>query len=180
MVGVFAENMAEQKRQSSAIQGWCSSWNIPTWLIRFGMNCWFPFVGSAIHITTMSKDMRHVVVRMKLRWYNRNFVGTHFGGALFAMTDPFYMMMILTNLGSQYIVWDKHSSIVYRQPGRGTVWAQFTLSAEQIALCKEAADTHGKYEQEFSVNIVDKHGTVIATVSKMIYIRRKSSQKADQ
>lgn len=121
----------------------------------------------------MSADLRHVVVRMKLRWFNRNFVGTHFGGALFAMTDPFYMMMILTNLGNEYIVWDKQSSIVYRQPGRGTVWARFSLTHEQITHCKEMADTHGKYEQEFSVDITDKHGTVIATVQKLIYIRKK-------
>ena len=50
---------------------------------------------------------------MKLRFWNANDVGTHFGGSLFAMTDAF--------LGSDYVVWDKAASIGYRKPGRGTV-----------------------------------------------------------
>ena len=32
-----------------------------------------------------------MTVKLTLRWYNRNYVGTHFSGNLFTMTDPFYM-----------------------------------------------------------------------------------------
>ena len=36
-----------------------------------------------------AEDYRHARVELRQRWYNRNYVGTHFGGSLFAMTDPF-------------------------------------------------------------------------------------------
>ncbi len=166
--------MAQHLHHSSAKQGWFANLQASPGLIRFGMNCWLPFVGAGIHITQMSKDMRRVTVRLKLRWYNRNYVGTHFGGSLFAMTDPFFMMMVLHNLGRGYIVWDKHSHIAYRLPGRGTVSAKFLLTDEDVQHCKMMADTHGKYEHEFSVDIIDAEQRIVATVRKVIYIRKKS------
>lgn len=58
-------------------------------ILRHGMNAWPPFLFAGIHITALSDDFRHARVELRRRWYNRNYVGTHFGGSLFAMTDPF-------------------------------------------------------------------------------------------
>ena len=47
--------------------------------------------------------MMSIDVEMKLRWWNANYVGTHFGGSLFAMTDAFYMLMVMAKLGKELV-----------------------------------------------------------------------------
>ena len=97
------------------------------------MGWWPPFLGAGIRVAHLSDDFREAVVELKLGLLNRNYVGTHFGGSLYTMTDPFFMIMLLHNLGGDYLVWDKSGSIEYVAPGRGTVRARFALSAERIA-----------------------------------------------
>jgi hypothetical protein len=142
-------------------------------IFKFGMSLWPPFLGAGIKVKHIAADFREVVVSMKLRWYNRNYVGTHFGGSLAAMTDPFYMLMLIHILGSEYIVWDKSSTIVFIAPGRGTVTARFRLNDDQIAEIKESTAKGDAYLPEFSVDIVNESGEVIATVKKILYVRKK-------
>jgi len=71
-------------------------------------------------------------VEMKIRSYNRNAIGSHFGGSLYAMTDPFYVIMLIKALGRGYIVWDKAASIEFVKPGYGTVTADFSLSDKDV------------------------------------------------
>ena len=142
-------------------------------ILKFGMSLWPPFLGAGIKVKHIAADFREVVVSMRLRWYNRNYVGTHFGGSLAAMTDPFYMLMLIHILGSEYIVWDKTSTIDFIAPGRGTVTARFSLKDEQITEIKENTATGDAYLPEFSVDIVNESGEVIATVKKTLYVRNK-------
>jgi len=121
----------------------------------------------------IAADMKAVDVEMKLRWWNANYVGTHFGGSLFAMTDAFYMLMLMANLGREYIVWDKAASIRYRKPGTGTVRAEFRLSDTQLEDIREKLKTLPKYEPTFRVEVKDLQGNLIAEVEKLIYVRRK-------
>ncbi len=81
--------------------------------IRRILNLWPPFLFAGIRVLEISDDWRHARVVLKRHWYNRNFVGTHFGGSLFAMTDPFWMIMTLYRLGDGYIVWDKSAEIEF-------------------------------------------------------------------
>ena len=141
--------------------------------LKFGMNLWPPFLGAGIRVKHIADDYNEVVVSMKLRWYNRNYVGTHFGGSLAAMTDPFYMLMLIHILGSEYIVWDKTSTIDFIAPGRGTVTARFFLKDDQIEEIKNKTADGDPYYPEFSVDIVNELGEVIATVAKKLYVRRK-------
>lgn len=141
--------------------------------LKFGMNLWPPFLGAGIRVQHIAPDYREIVVSLKLRWYNRNYVGTHFGGSLAAMTDPFYMLMLMHILGSEYTVWDKTSTIDYLAPGRGTVTARFTLRDGEIAEIKNRTATGDPYFPEFSVEIVNTSGEVIAKVKKKLYVRKK-------
>ena len=75
------------------------------------MNAWPPFLFSGIRITALAEDYRHARVELRQRWYNRNYVGTHFGGSLFAMTDPFWMLLTMHALGRDYYVWDQAAEI---------------------------------------------------------------------
>jgi acyl-coenzyme A thioesterase PaaI-like protein len=82
-------------------------------------------------IRSRSIDERTVAVEMKLNIFNRNIVGVHFGGSLYAMCDPWFMLILMRLLGDHYTVWDKAASIQFRRPGRGTVKARFQIPRER-------------------------------------------------
>jgi acyl-coenzyme A thioesterase PaaI-like protein len=146
---------------------------VSAWTLRTLMNVWPPFVGAGIHVRHIAPDFRSVTVEMKLRWTNRNYVGTHFGGSLYSMTDPFLMVMLLHTLGGQYRVWDKSGSIEYIAPGRGRVWARFELHDSDLTLIRRMTEAGDKHLHLFSIDIKDDEGMVVARVEKIIYIRRK-------
>jgi Domain of unknown function (DUF4442) len=140
--------------------------------IRVLLNIWPPLLGAGIRVTRLDADWRAVDVEMKLRRWNRNYVGTHYGGSLYSMTDPFYMVMFIENLGRGYVVWDKSASIRFRRPGRGTVRAEFRLSEEQIGDVRRALEKEEKIEREFGVDVKDAEGQVVAEVKKLLHFRR--------
>jgi len=146
--------------------------------LRRGVNLWPPFLGAGIRVKRISADMKEVDVEMKLRWWNANYVGTHFGGSLYMMTDAFYMLMLMANLGRDYIVWDKAATIRYRKPGIGKVRAEFRISDAQLYEIREKLKTLLKYERTFAVEVRDEAGEVVAEVEKLLYIRRKDSFRA--
>jgi Domain of unknown function (DUF4442) len=137
------------------------------------MNFWPPFWGAGIHIDRISKDLMEVDVSLKLRFWNRNYVGTQYGGSLYSMTDPFYMLMLLQILGRNYIVWDKGATIKFKKPGKSKVYAQFRLSPEQIEGFKAELEEKNKIEPVIKVLIKDGNGEVIAEVDKVLYIKKK-------
>ena len=141
--------------------------------LRRWVNLWPPFLGAGIRVVHIAPDMKSVDVEMKLRFWNANYVGTHFGGSLFAMTDAFYMLMLMANLGRDYIVWDKAATIRYRKPGRGTVRAEFRLSDSQIDDIREKLKTVTKYEPAFLVEVKDQAGVLIAEVEKVLHVRKR-------
>lgn len=139
------------------------------------MNLWPPFLGAGIRVKRISPGWREIDVEMKLRRWNRNYVGTHYGGSLYSMTDPFFMLMLIENLGREYIVWDKSASIRFRRPGTGTVHARFRLADEQIQEIREALESAEKIDRTFAVEVKDASGTVIAEVQKLIHVKRKAA-----
>ena len=142
--------------------------------MRRMLNFWPPFLFSGIAVLEVSKDFRHAKVRLKKKMLTSNYVGTLFGGSLFAMTDPFYMVMVLKNLGKDYIVWDKRSEIEYVSPGKTTVYAEFNLAEADLAEIKQEVALSGKYLRWFEVEIKSADGTVVAIVKKQIYVRAKA------
>ncbi|HXO05039.1 MAG TPA: DUF4442 domain-containing protein [Candidatus Sulfotelmatobacter sp.] len=143
--------------------------------MRMRLNFYAPFLGAGIRVKRLEPGWKEIDVEMKLRWWNANYVGTHYGGSLYSMTDPFFMVMLIENLGKDYIVWDKSASIRFKKPGRGTVFAQFRLSDQQIQEIKQALTSEKKIERVFTVDVKDESGTVIAEVEKLLHIRRKDS-----
>jgi hypothetical protein len=90
------------------------------------------------------------------------------------MTDPFYMLMLIENLGRDYIVWDKAASIRFRKPGRGKVTAQFRISVEQIDEIRRTLETQEKTEPVFTIEIKDESNEIVAEVQKTLYVRKKT------
>lgn len=137
------------------------------------INLWPPYLGAGIRVTRISEDLLTYEVRMKLRWYNRNYVGTQFGGSLYSMCDPFFMLILMEGLGKAYEVWDKSASIRFRRPGRSAVWATFHVPETEIEAVRREADEAGKAEPRFSVDVLDDEGEVVARVEKLLHVRLK-------
>ena len=154
-------------------QGFMRNVKLGAGTLRLLMNLWPPFIGAGIHVERIAPDYLEARVRMRMGLLNRNYMGTHFGGSLFAMTDPFFALLVMHNLGRDYVVWDKASSIDYKLPGRGTVRASFRITPEQVEDILQATASGQKYEPTFAVDVVNRHGEVVATVEKTIYVRRK-------
>jgi acyl-coenzyme A thioesterase PaaI-like protein len=143
------------------------------WLRHIGW--WPPLLGAGIKLTRLDKDLREADVEMRLTRWNRNYVGVHFGGSLFAMTDPFYMLMLAANLGEEYVVWDKSASIRYRKPGKGRVRATFRLTEEKLAEIRGVLEADGRYDARFVVEIKDEDGGVVALVERVVYCATKTA-----
>lgn len=142
-------------------------------LFRHGLNLWPPFLATGIHVTDLSDDWRHARVELRLRPWNRNAVGTHFGGSLFAMTDPFWMLLVMRSMGPDYYVWDRSAQVDFRRPGRGIVHARFDLDDDTLAGLREAAAGGDKVLHWFDTPVLDAGGECVAHVRKQIYLKRK-------
>ena len=145
--------------------------------LRWLMNVWFPFLFTGIRVKEISEDFRYVKVELRSHWYNKNYVGTHFGGSLFAMTDPYWMIMILRNLGNDYVVWDKAAEIEFVKPGRGLVTAEFKLEQAMLDELIDAAAGNEKVLRWFDIAVIDSGGDLVAKVRKQVYVRRKPPKK---
>ena len=140
---------------------------------------WYPpYWGAGVRVRRIAADFREIDVEMKLRWWNRNYVGTHFGGSLYSMIDPFYMLMVLENLGRDYVVWDKAATIRFKRPGRGTVYARFRLDAEVLETIRAEVDREGRAQPVFTVQITDAAGEVVAEAEKVLSVKTKAAARA--
>lgn len=141
--------------------------------LKFFLNIYGPLVGAAIRIDYIRDDWREVHVSMKMRWYNRNVAGVHFGGSLYAMVDAPYMLMLMNLLGSDYIVWDKAADIDFIKPGKGKVRAVFLLSEQAVEDIKSHTAEGEKYLPSYNVKVIDEDGDIVANVNKTLYIKKK-------
>ena len=142
------------------------------------INLYPPLLGAGIR--SRSLDEYTTRVEMKLTALNRNILGTHFGGSLYAMCDPWFVLTLLRLLGPDYIVWDKSASIQFLRPGLGKVTATFHIPLERVNEIREQADSGTKTEPVFIVDVLDGKDKVVARVEKLLYVRRKKSISSDQ
>ncbi len=137
------------------------------------LNAYPPYAGAGIRITRVSADVSAVTVQMGLHAWNRNFFGTHFGGSLYSMCDPFFLFIVMLKLGPDYVVWDKSAAIKFLKPGKGTVTVQFEVSEVRVQQIRSEAAGGLKVEPMFSTQVRDETGDVVAEVEKLLYIRLK-------
>jgi len=135
------------------------------------MSFYPPYLGAGIRVVEVAPDYRRIRVELKLRFWNRNYVGVQFGGSLYAMADPFYMLMVMENLGPEYIVWDKTATIRFKRPGRGKVIGIFEIDEERIQAIRTEVRRDGKSHPVFLGVLKDESGEVIAEVEKTLSIR---------
>ena len=142
-------------------------------LLRWGMNFWPPFRGAGIRVRHIADDWSEVRVELSAGRLKRNYVGTHYGGSLFSMTDPFYALMLIHRLGDKYLVWDQAATIDFVAPGRGTVTALFSLGEDKVREIESQACAGQKVLPQFDVEVKDEAGELVARVRKTLYVRLK-------
>ncbi|MFD8593265.1 DUF4442 domain-containing protein [Streptomyces sp. NPDC059637] len=141
--------------------------------LRRVMNLWPPYLFAGIKVLHLAEDWSSARVRLRMRRSNRNYVGTHFGGSLFAMSDPFWMLLVMNRIGRDHVVWDKAGEIDFVSPGRGDVFAGFTLTEEALEDIRERTRNGEKALVWFENEVVAADGTLVARVRKQLYVRRK-------
>lgn len=142
-------------------------------LFRFILNVYPPYLGTGVWIDRISKNWREIDVSMKLHWYNRNAMKTHFGGSLYSMVDPHLMLMLMQILGRGYIVWDKAASIDFLRPGTGRVTAHLRITDNMLAEIHSGLVKKKKVTPEYEINILDDSNEAVARVRKTLYVRRR-------
>ena len=137
------------------------------------MNIWPPLLFAGVRIKSISADFSEAVIQLLDRKLNMNYVGVHFGGAMFSMTDPFHMVLAMNRLGRGYVVWDKSAEIEYLKPGKGTLTAHFKVTDDMIADVRANTPNDGdKYLPTWVVDVIDENGVTVARVRKTLYIRK--------
>lgn len=143
-------------------------------VFRWIINVWPAYRGTGGHVLHIADDWKHVRVRLPLNLRTRNYVGTIFGGSLYAAIDPFYMLMLIHLLGPDYIVWDKAASIRFVRPGRTTLYAEFRIDDAELAEIRRLLETETKIDRTYDVTLADAEGTVHARMEKVVQVRRRS------
>jgi len=152
-------------------ESWKSRW------LRWKFNFFPALRGTGARVTYLSDDWREVRVRLPLNWRTRNYVGTIYGGSMYGAVDPFYMVMLIRNLGPDYVVWDKAATIRFLKPGRSTLYARFALDEAELDAIKSALVNQRSVDRSYSIDLTDVAGAVYASVEKVIYIARKRNDK---
>lgn len=142
-------------------------------LFRWFLNIWPPFLGAGIVISKLSHDFRYARVELKKAWWNKNAVGTAYGGSLFSMTDPFYMLLLGANLGKEYLVWDQAAEITFVAPGKTRLYCEFFITESLLQDIETHTQAGDKHLPEMTVLVKDSEDNLVAKVTRVIYVRKK-------
>jgi len=134
------------------------------------LNVYPPYVGAGVHVREV--DSHTFDVSMRLHPWNQNYFGTHFGGSLYSMCDPFFALILARELGPGFVVWDKAAAIRFKKPGKGRVHARFAIPRERVLEIRAAAEGGRKHEPTFTAQVLDEAGEVVAEVDKHLYVRK--------
>lgn len=145
-------------------------------LARWGFNLFPAYRGSGGRVTFIRHDYMEVRVKLPLWWRTRNYVGTIFGGSIYASVDPFYMLMLIKCLGRGYVVWDKAASIRFRRPGRTTLYATFQFDQALVDSIRAELETVEKLDRHFTIELKDAAGEVHAIIEKTVNVRKRVNQ----
>lgn len=151
--------------------------SMKTRLWRFAFNHWPCYRRSGGRVTYIAADWLELKVRLPLNLRTRNYVGTIYGGSMFGAVDPFFMMMLLKTLGSDFIVWDKSGSIRFKKPGRSTLYARFRIEPGEAETIRAELKTKKSVDRIYTVELKDGDGLVHAIVDKTMFITLKDSRR---
>jgi len=142
-------------------------------LMRWKFNLFPVYRRTGARITYFSGDWREIHIKLPLNWKTRNYVGTIFGGSMYAAVDPMYMVMFINLLGPEYIVWDKAASIKFKQPGCSTLRAKFKILKAELTFIRKTLKEQNKLDHTYRIELIDEDGAVCAVVNKTLHFKKK-------
>ena len=146
-------------------------------LERWGFNFFPTYRSTGAWITYIADDHREIRVNLPFGWRTKNYVGTMFGGSMYAACDGVYMVMLIKALGREYIIWDKSATVRFRKPARTTLYARFLLSPEDLEDIRAGTADGEPVERTHRVELTDRAGTVHAEIEWLIHIRRRDATR---
>ena len=147
-------------------------------IFKYGFNISPMYRRTTGKITFVSADLLQIDIKIPLSIKNKNYVGSIFGGSLYAATDPIFMIQLLHILGNNYVVWDKASTVRYKRPAFSDAFVTFRFTLEEIAQIKKDVETKKELEIIKELNITDTNGLVFTELTKTIYIAKKDFYSA--
>lgn len=147
--------------------------SIEAFFIRMMFNMYPPYLGAGVRVIRIGNNFDFIDAKLVLRFWNRNYVKTSFGGSMYSLCDPFLMYILIKKLGWDYVVWDKGAEIKFIKPGRTDLFVHFSIDENEIQAIKAQAAVAEKVEPVYNVEIKDKNGELVALVKKRMYIKKK-------
>lgn len=144
-----------------------------TKLERIKFNFFPAYRGTGARIVYIADDYREIRVRIPLSWRTRNYVGTIYGGSMYAGIDPIYMIMLIKNLGRDYVVWDKSAKIRFKRPGKETLFADFLIDENELVEIKEFLENSKSIDRIYTVELKNESGKTHCIIEKTLYIAKK-------
>ncbi len=147
--------------------------SLSTWWLRLRLNYWPCIWCTGGKIQFLSSDFRelHIGLKKNIRTLNR--VGTIYGGSIYSSVDPYFMLMMMWILGTEYVVWDKAAKVKFVRPITGKVKAKFIISEKLIEETKQSILEKGEIVFDLPLKYEDENGTVYAIFEKTIYAASK-------
>lgn len=139
------------------------------------LNFYPPYLGAGVRVSHISSDWRELHVSMSLKWFNRNYVGTHFGGSLYSMIDPHLMLLLIQILGKKYLVWDKAANIEFVKAAKSRVTSIIRITDEDLNRIRTETENGEKFFADFPVEIRDEDNHLVAKITKTLYVRKKQT-----
>lgn len=140
---------------------------------RWGFNFFPAYRGTGGRVVYIADDWHEVRVKLPLNWRTRNYVGTIYGGSIYGSIDLIYMLMLMKILGPEYVVWDKAATVRFRKPGKGTLYADFRLTQDEIGQITTLAETSRSIDRIYNLELKDKEVVVHAEIEKTLYISKR-------
>jgi hypothetical protein len=147
-----------------------------SWAIRALLNRLPSYRRAGGKIIFISDDLTVARVRVKHNWLTYGQKGAIFGGSLYASIDPCYVIMLQWRLGRRYAVWDKSAAIEFKKAARSTLYADIVCSDDDLVALRAEADSAGRAERTFHIDLVDAGGVVHASCTKTLVIKQRESR----
>jgi acyl-coenzyme A thioesterase PaaI-like protein len=148
-----------------------------TRLMRWGFNFFPAYRRTGARITYIANDLHEVRIKLPLTWKTRNYVGTMFGGSMYAAVDPIFMLMFIKLLRPEYVVWDKAATIQFKRPGRSTLRARFEIQKPELKAIREELERNSALDRVYRIELLDENGSICAVIEKTIYFKKKDTSE---
>jgi acyl-coenzyme A thioesterase PaaI-like protein len=133
-----------------------------------------PFLFFGAKITSVDHQVK---IELPLRWYNKNFHGTMFGGLMCAVSDPFSALLTQRLLGVKKVdVWTKKNCVEFMRPATSTLTLTVVVSDEDLQAIQKSLDEDDRAVHSFTHFFTDRRGREVAKVENTIFVRLKTKR----